>query len=99
MAVADVSQVCVSILGVSPSFTTSVKPTTTKAGNGIATPTPVQDGMYATCRKFYKVVSNDGCWAIANANSISTDTFLKWNPATKADCSGLFPGYYVCIGI
>jgi hypothetical protein len=87
-------------VGVSPSsFTTSVKPTTTKPGNGIATPTPVQTGMYATCKKFYNVVSGDGCWAIANANAITTDNFLKWNPATKADCSGLYPGYYVCIGI
>ncbi|ORY01575.1 hypothetical protein BCR34DRAFT_521866 [Clohesyomyces aquaticus] len=91
--------VCVSIVGVNPSFTTSVKPTTTKAGNGIATPTPIQDGMYGSCKKFYKVVSGQGCWDIANANGITLDNFYQWNPAVKTDCSGLWPNYYVCIGV
>jgi len=91
--------VCVSIIGVNPSFTTSVRPTTTKPGNGIPTPTPIQDGMYGSCKKFYKVVSGDGCWAIADSNKIALDDFYKWNPAVKTDCSGLFPNFYVCVGI
>ena len=91
--------VCVSIVGVNPSFTTSVKPTTTTPGNGVATPTPVQDGMTKSCKKFYKVVSGDGCWAIANTNNIDLNNFYAWNPAVKTDCSGLFPNYYVCIGL
>ena len=96
--------VCVSIIGVNPSFTTSVKPTstkptTTKPTNGVATPTPIQDGMTKNCKKFYLVKSGDGCWAIANANSISLDNFYAWNPSVKTDCSGLWPTYYVCIGV
>jgi LysM repeat protein len=91
--------VCVSMIGINPSFTTSVKPTTTKPGNGIATPTPIQDDMTKSCKKFYKVVTNDGCWSIANANNIDLNNFYAWNPAVKTDCSGLFPGYYVCIGV
>jgi LysM repeat protein len=91
--------VCVSIVGVNPSMTTSIKPTTTKSGNGITTPTPIQNGMTGSCKKFYKIVTGDGCWGIANANKVSQDDFLKWNPAVKSDCSGLFPNYYVCVGV
>jgi hypothetical protein len=35
-------------------------PTPTRAGNGIATPTPFQAGMTTNCKKFYKVVKDDG---------------------------------------
>jgi LysM repeat protein len=98
--------VCVSIVGVNPSFATSIKSTSTvkpsstsTKANGVATPTPVQTGMIATCKKFYKVVTGDGCWAIADTNKITLDNFYKWNSAVKTDCSALWPGYYVCIGI
>ncbi|PVH93333.1 carbohydrate-binding module family 50 protein [Periconia macrospinosa] len=91
--------VCVSIIGIDPTFTTSIKPTMTQPGNGIATPTPIQDGMTRNCKRFYKVETDDGCWAIANSNQINLNDFYAWNPAVKTDCSGLFPGYYVCIGV
>lgn len=85
--------------GSSPPTKTSAKPTTTKAGNGIATPTPVQTGMTGNCKKFYKVVSGDGCWAIANNNNIALNDFYKWNTAVGSDCKTLYPDYYVCVGI
>jgi LysM repeat protein len=91
--------VCVSIVGVNPSFTTSIRPTKTQPGNGVPTPTPIQDGMTQSCKKFYKVVDKDGCWAIANTNNIDLKNFYAWNPAVKTDCTGLFPGYYVCVGV
>ncbi|KAF2790994.1 carbohydrate-binding module family 18 protein [Melanomma pulvis-pyrius CBS 109.77] len=74
---------------------TTTKPTTTSSVG--ATPLPTQDGMAAGCTAFYFVVSGDGCWAIANDHGITLDNLYLWNPALNGDCSGLFPGYYVCI--
>jgi LysM repeat protein len=78
---------------------TTARPTSTKPGNGIATPTPIQTGMTTNCKKFYKVKSGDGCWAIADANQIALDDFYKWNPAVGSGCQTLWPDNYVCIGI
>jgi hypothetical protein len=55
--------------------------------------------MIDTCKVFYYVVADDGCWAIANSYGILLDDFYAWNPAVKTDCSGLWPDYYVCVGI
>lgn len=79
---------------------TTTRPTTT-TGNGIATPTPIQSGMTGSCKKFYKVVANDGCWAIANAQKIDLNDFYKWNPAVNAggECKGLQANVYVCVGV
>lgn len=82
-----------------PAISTSSRPTTTSSSGGVATPTPTQDGMVSGCKTFYKVQSDDGCWAIANDNSIDLDDFYTWNPAVKTDCSGLQADVYVCIGL
>jgi hypothetical protein len=42
--------------------------------------------MVSGCTKFYLVVANDGCWAIAQSNSIELADFYKWNPAVGFDC-------------
>lgn len=57
--------------------------------------------MTENCNKFYLVVRNDGCWAIANSNSISLDDFYAWNPALNVggECSKLQPDINVCVGI
>ncbi|KAH6867368.1 hypothetical protein B0T10DRAFT_419895, partial [Thelonectria olida] len=59
----------------------------------------IQDGMVKGCKEFYFVQTDDGCWAIANANGIDLNDFYEWNPAVKTDCSGLQAKSYVCIGI
>jgi LysM repeat protein len=82
---------------VCPSATPTPSPTT--PGNGIATPTPFQSGMTANCRKFYKAVRGDGCWAIANTYKIDLNEFYKWNPAVGSSCASLWPDNYVCVGL
>ncbi|KAJ0281888.1 hypothetical protein CBS470a_008049 [Colletotrichum nupharicola] len=77
-----------------PSTTTGTSSTT-----GIATPSPVQSDMVSNCNKFYKVVSGDGCWAIADTNGIPLEDFYSWNPAVKTDCTGLQADVYVCVGV
>ncbi|KAJ5185308.1 Peptidoglycan-binding Lysin subgroup [Penicillium cf. griseofulvum] len=88
--------VCVKIIGVTPITTT--KATTTTAGNGIATPTPIQPGMITSCKKFHKVVAGDQCGTIAAAAGISQTQFFSWNPNVGSDCKSLWLGYWVCTG-
>lgn len=45
------------------------------------------------------VVSGDTCQKIADNAHISLANFYSWNPDVKTDCSLLFLGYYVCIGL
>lgn len=85
--------------GVPPPTTTSVPPPTSTNGNGIATPTPTQDDMVKNCNKFHFVEPGAGCQAILDEYSISLATFFAWNPAVKADCSGLWSNTYACVGI
>ncbi|KAG4436701.1 hypothetical protein IFR05_007815 [Cadophora sp. M221] len=89
--------VCVNVIG--GTTTTSQKPTTTTAGNGVATPTPIQTGMITSCKKFKKVVSGDQCGTIATAAGITLANFYKWNPGVGSTCASLWLDYYVCIGI
>ncbi|KAG7287396.1 hypothetical protein NEMBOFW57_006907 [Staphylotrichum longicolle] len=85
---------CVSIIGHTPS-----KPSTTSAGNGIATPTPIQPNMVSNCDLFYKVKSGDTCATIAAAKGVTVQQLTTWNPYVKSDCSLLWLDYYVCISI
>jgi hypothetical protein len=86
--------VCVGVIGGS-----TPSPTPTGPGNGVVTPTPTQSGMAGNCDEFYEVKSGDGCWDIANDNGISLDDFYRWNPAVGNNCGGLWPNYYVCVGV
>ncbi|KAH8692484.1 hypothetical protein GQ44DRAFT_719839 [Phaeosphaeriaceae sp. PMI808] len=83
-------------------ITTSPSPTPSGACKttpvGVVTPSPIQTGLVCGCTKFYRVISGDGCWAIANANGITLDDFYAWNPATANECKNLQPDTYVCIG-
>ncbi|KAJ8127373.1 hypothetical protein O1611_g6263 [Lasiodiplodia mahajangana] len=60
------------------------------AGNGIATPTPIQDGMTKSCKSFYFVKAGDTCASIASSHGISVSSFISWNPAAGATCAGLW---------
>ncbi|PVI08682.1 carbohydrate-binding module family 50 protein, partial [Periconia macrospinosa] len=85
---------CVSIIGHTP---TSAVPTTTKPGNGIATPSPIQTGMVDNCDSFYKVVDGDSCAKIAIAKGITSAQIISWNPALGSNCGSLWLDTYICI--
>jgi LysM repeat protein len=91
--------VCIRTVGFTPPKSSTFKTVATSTKPASSTPTPVQPGMVSGCKKFYKVQSGDGCWAIADMNKISLDNFYKWNPAVKTDCSALWGQYYVCVGV
>ncbi|KAI0903549.1 hypothetical protein F4823DRAFT_269713 [Ustulina deusta] len=92
--------VCIGLQGSAPTQTiTTLKPTSTTTGNGIATPTPVQTGMVSDCDEFYLVRGGDSCSNIASVEGISLANFYAWNPAVGSSCAGLEAGVYVCIGL
>ncbi|CAJ0543921.1 Ff.00g039930.m01.CDS01 [Fusarium sp. VM40] len=90
---------CVGVIGSSPSPTATVKPSPTKAGNGISTPSPIQDNMVSNCNKFHPVKSTTTCQGILEYNKISLADFVKWNPDVGEDCSNLWQGTNACVGV
>ncbi|KAJ5008114.1 LysM domain-containing protein [Colletotrichum sp. SAR 10_66] len=91
--------VCVGVIGSSAPTTTTAPASTTTAGNGISTPTPIQEGMVDNCNRFYMVKTGDGCASIASANSIPLADFYEWNPAVGSTCAGLWANVYVCVRV
>ncbi|KAI1860817.1 uncharacterized protein JN550_011279 [Neoarthrinium moseri] len=86
--------VCVSIVGHTPAT-----PTTTRPGNGVATPTPTQSGMTPNCKSFHFVATGENCATIASKYKISTTQFINWNPAVGSGCAGLWANTYACVAV
>jgi len=88
--------VCVGVIGSSPqpSMTTS-----TRNPNGVATPSPVQDGIAKNCKTFHYVVSGDTCYDIAKAAGVSLNLFYSWNPGVGSTCKTLQLKTYVCTAV
>ncbi|KAL4813071.1 hypothetical protein BDW67DRAFT_188067 [Aspergillus spinulosporus] len=57
------------------------------------------NGMAEDCTSFYYVQSGDGCYNIAANNGIALDELYTWDPALNGDGSGLWPDYYICVGV
>ncbi|RHZ63585.1 LysM peptidoglycan-binding domain-containing protein [Aspergillus thermomutatus] len=87
---------CVGVPG-TPSTKTTTTTTTTTTPTG---PSPTQTGIISTCNRYHKAVSGDTCAGIVKQyGTFTLDQFLSWNSAVGADCSGLWLGYYYCIGV
>jgi LysM repeat protein len=83
--------VCISIVGHNP--------TPTNPGNGIQTPTPIQEGMTKNCKRFHFVQAQETCGVIAGKYGISVSQFISWNPAAGSNCAGLWAQTYACVGV
>ncbi|TLD25414.1 hypothetical protein PspLS_05917 [Pyricularia sp. CBS 133598] len=91
---------CIGVLGGQPSPPTTTAPTTPPPSSPNATPQPVQDGMVNNCNRFHRVVPGDNCWAVANQYGITQEQIVQWNTGIGgAACGGMWPDYYLCIGI
>lgn len=94
---------CVGVIGFIPTLTMTTKPkppaTTTTKGNGISTPTPIQEGMVTNCNKFHLISPTTTCQGVLNYHKISLADFVKWNPAVGKDCGGLWAGTNACVGV
>ncbi|CCC12068.1 hypothetical protein SMACR_02289 [Sordaria macrospora] len=75
---------------------TTASPTT---GNGISTPTPIQEGMVGNCNKFHFVQSGQGCTTIGSTYGVSLAQLVAWNPAIGSQCTGLWANTYLCVGV
>ncbi|KAF5692428.1 hypothetical protein FDENT_2950 [Fusarium denticulatum] len=78
--------VCVGVIGGTP----------TKPGNGVETPSPIQNGLVSNCKKFHQVKSTTTCASIQKYYSISLAQLVKWNPAIGSKCTALWAKYWVC---
>ncbi|KAI1202455.1 hypothetical protein F5X97DRAFT_319141 [Nemania serpens] len=86
---------CVAVPG------TPTGPTTTKGPEPTGTiPSPVQEGITGECKVYYKAIAGDDCSKIvAKYGTFTFADLLKWNPAIGETCSGLWLGYYYCVGV
>ncbi|KAH7310814.1 hypothetical protein B0I35DRAFT_358276 [Stachybotrys elegans] len=96
---------CVEVTGEPPTATSTqasvatTKATTTTAGNGIATPDPVQPGIPSNCNAFHKIKSGNSCGAIASTYGITTAKLIDWNPEVGSNCQFLWVDYHICVGV
>ncbi|KAJ5660691.1 carbohydrate-binding module family 50 protein [Penicillium longicatenatum] len=89
---------CIAIPG-TPTTATSTATTATYSTNGVG-PQPEQTGISDDCSSYWLVGvvdRDDTCATIEEANSITEEQFLDWNPALGSDCSNLLEDYYVCV--
>ncbi|RHZ48402.1 putative LysM domain protein [Aspergillus thermomutatus] len=99
--VGDLTNSTTAVATITATATTTVasaSPTTPTYSGGI--PSPTQSGLIPTCDVYYYVQSGNTCYSIQDIYGNFTLTeFYTWNPSITTGCSGLQPGYYVCIGV
>jgi len=83
--------VCVGVPG---AVTTSATPTPTPTG-----PQPQMPSIVPNCNKYYLVGTDDNCSTIEPEEGVTLAQLLAWNPAVNSQCTNLWLGYYICIGI
>lgn len=82
--------VCVGVIGESPSSLITTKPTATvSAGNGVQTPQPTQPGMVTNCKKFHYVAEGVPCSQIVSYQKITLADFVKWNSGIGSNCQNM----------
>lgn len=82
---------CVSVIGHTP--------TPTDPGNGITTPSPIQDGMIGSCNRFHLVRADQTCEAIGRTYGVTVQQLTTWNPAVGAQCRSIWTNTYLCVGV
>ncbi|KAF4948697.1 hypothetical protein FGADI_9472 [Fusarium gaditjirri] len=64
-------------------------------------PKATQSGQPKDCNKWHLVRGRQSCRDVLNIHSslMKKEDFFKWNPEVHEDCSGLFVGYWYCVGV
>lgn len=89
---------CVGVPGTPTAPTRTAEPTAQPTGG--KKPSPTQDGLIESCNSFYQAKKGDTCArVIAQYKAFNFDSFFKWNPAIDKDCSGIWAGYWYCVGV
>jgi hypothetical protein len=55
--------------------------------------------MVPECNKFHFVSQGVSCGQITSYEKITQNELVKWNPSILEDCSGLWGGVNVCVGV
>jgi LysM repeat protein len=85
---------CVGVIGQSQ---TTPTPSPTRPPNSPATPSPIQSGMVQGCTLWHFIGGTTTCQQVLDYQKITLAQFYKWNPAVKADCSGLWKDTHACV--
>ncbi|KAK7922955.1 hypothetical protein PG985_007026 [Apiospora marii] len=63
-------------------------------------PQRTQPGQPPRCNNWYLVEPTDTCKMILSTNSwLTLEKLHAWNPTLHDDCSGLYAGWWLCIGV
>ncbi|KAL8801882.1 MAG: hypothetical protein Q9182_004171 [Xanthomendoza sp. 2 TL-2023] len=64
-------------------------------------PKKTQTGQPSYCNKWHLVEAGDTCDVVYSqfGSSMTRKQLLEWNPALSADCSGLYYGWWICVGV
>ncbi|KAF5546406.1 hypothetical protein FPHYL_10499 [Fusarium phyllophilum] len=64
-------------------------------------PKATQSGQPKDCNKWHLVRGRQSCRDVLSTHSsfMKKEDFFKWNPEVHEDCSGLFVGYWYCVGV
>ncbi|RGP81323.1 carbohydrate-binding module family 50 [Fusarium longipes] len=64
-------------------------------------PEATQAGQPKDCNKWHLVRGGQTCRDVLNKHGsfMKKEEFFEWNPDVHTDCSGLFVGYWVCVGV
>ncbi|KAL5337695.1 hypothetical protein BJX70DRAFT_368556 [Aspergillus crustosus] len=60
---------------------------------------PQMPGIITNCYAFHLIESGDSCWSITTEAGITVEQFRAWNTQVDAQCSNLWQGYWVCVGL
>lgn len=66
---------------------------------GAPAPAPTQEGVIASCMKWDTVQDGKGCATFMEMYDVTLEQLVLWNPAIGAQCTGLWDGYAVCVGV
>ncbi|GKU22227.1 unnamed protein product [Fusarium langsethiae] len=89
---------CVSVPGTPTQKPSATSPKPTATG-GVQTPSPIQEGLVKNCNKFHQITSTTTCASIKSYYNLPLSQFIAWNPDVQDDCSNLWAGYWVCVGV
>ncbi|EFE43072.1 hypothetical protein TRV_02199 [Trichophyton verrucosum HKI 0517] len=65
----------------------------------LSLPNSIQPAATTICKEWHIVSEGDTCQSVIEKYGISPDEFSSWNPGIRNDCSTLWVGYGVCIGV
>lgn len=62
-------------------------------------PGVTQAGATLACMKWAMVEYDDRCGKFVDMYDITIEDFVSWNPSLGPECTGLWGGYAVCVGV